>query len=36
MYIWAFTVSDVCSQCNHVVANHEYTFKVEGEYQVSQ
>ncbi|XP_025105280.1 protein Churchill-like [Pomacea canaliculata] len=27
------TYQHVCSQCNHVVANHEYTFKVEGEYQ---
>ena len=25
---------DVCSSCNHLVATHEYTFRVEGQYQV--
>ena len=25
---------DVCANCNHLVAEHEYTFRVEGQYQV--
>lgn len=27
-------LSDVCQQCEHVVAKHEYTFSVDEEYQV--
>ncbi|KAK7505525.1 hypothetical protein BaRGS_00003270 [Batillaria attramentaria] len=27
------TYQHICSQCDHVVANHEYSFRVNGEYQ---
>ena len=26
--------TDVCPSCGHLVAEHEYTFRVEGQYQV--
>ena len=26
--------ADVCPSCDHIVASHEYTFRVEGQYQV--
>jgi hypothetical protein len=29
----SITFSHVCSSCQHVVARHEYTFAVEGEFQ---
>lgn len=32
--MWLCSFADVCSSCSHVVATHEYTFKVEGQYQV--
>lgn len=28
------TYQHICSTCGHVIANHEYTFRVEDEYQV--
>lgn len=30
-----FVFADVCKNCNHVIARHEYTFSVVDEYQVS-
>ena len=26
--------TDICPSCEHLVAEHEYTFRVEGKYQV--
>lgn len=28
------TYKHVCPSCNHIVAKHEYTFRVDGEFQV--
>ena len=31
-----FVLPDVCKNCDHVIARHEYTFSVDDEYQVSK
>lgn len=30
----SFVPADVCKNCDHVIARHEYTFSVVDEYQV--
>lgn len=30
------TYQHQCSECNHKIADHEYTFTIDGEYQVPQ
>lgn len=31
----SFLFTDVCQNCNHLIANHEYTFRLEDDFQVS-
>lgn len=34
--LFSFVFPDVCKNCDHVIARHEYTFTVDDEYQVSK